>query len=98
MDSAAVDRKELQHAVRDAIGSLGEEDQAVVVLRGIEQLSNNKVAEILGVQASTITVRYQKALQRLRTALPVENGFARRSLPPATIWSRRARVSDPHRR
>lgn len=68
--STAAMRGELRAAVRDAIDGLSPEDHQVVVLRGIEQLSNNKVAEILGVQPSTATVRYQKALERLRSRLP----------------------------
>lgn len=68
--SQAVERGELRAAVREAIEALDPEDHRVLVLRGIEQLSNNKVAEILGVQPSTATERYQKALQRLRQQLP----------------------------
>jgi RNA polymerase sigma-70 factor, ECF subfamily len=68
--SAAVGRSEIQRSVRDAIDKLGTADRDVIVLRGIEQLSNNKVAEILGVQPSASTMRYQKALERMRAHLP----------------------------
>jgi RNA polymerase sigma-70 factor (ECF subfamily) len=68
--SACVGRAELQATVREAIEALSDDDRHVVVLRGIEQMSNNKVAEILGCQPSAATMRYQKALQRLRQKLP----------------------------
>jgi RNA polymerase sigma-70 factor, ECF subfamily len=68
--SAAIARGEQRESVRNAIDALEEGDRDVIVLRGIEQLSNNKVAEILGVQPSAVSMRYQKALQRLRGRLP----------------------------
>ena len=68
--SASVDRSELQAAVRNAIDALSQDDRDAIVLRGIEQMSNNKVAEILGLTPSAATMRYQKALERLRQKLP----------------------------
>jgi DNA-directed RNA polymerase specialized sigma24 family protein len=42
----------------------------VLLLRGIEQLPNKEVARLLGVDDATATRRYQKALERMRQALP----------------------------
>jgi len=42
----------------------------VVVLRGIEQLPNLRVAEMLGERPTTIAMRYRRALERLRAELP----------------------------
>ncbi len=68
--SQGVERIELQRAVRDALDRLEGRDREVVVLRGIEQLSNNKVAEVLGVQPSAVSMRYHSALEKLRRLLP----------------------------
>tara|TARA_R110002072_G_scaffold107517_1_gene233856 strand:- start:2711 stop:3460 length:750 start_codon:yes stop_codon:yes gene_type:complete len=68
--SASVGRGELQAVVHEAIETLSPGDRDVIVLRGIEQMSNNKVAEVLGVQPSAVTMRFQKALERLRQKLP----------------------------
>ena len=42
----------------------------MIVLRGIEQIANDQVAQLLGVTASAITRRYQRALEKLRRRLP----------------------------
>jgi RNA polymerase sigma factor (sigma-70 family) len=57
-------------AVQVALQQLPDEEREVIVLRGIEQLPNRDVARLLGVDDSAVTRRYQRALQRLRTALP----------------------------
>ena len=67
---AGAQRHETQRAVHEALQRLPDRDREILVLRGIEQMSNNKVAEILGVQPSAVTMRFQKALLRLREKLP----------------------------
>ena len=62
-------------AVQQAIDALAEDERRVLLLRGIEQLPNKEVARLLGVDDATVTRRYQKALERLRHALP-ESIFA----------------------
>jgi RNA polymerase sigma-70 factor (ECF subfamily) len=57
-------------ALRAALAELDEEDRELLVLRGIEQLPNESVAQLLGVTPSTATRRYQRALARLRARLP----------------------------
>jgi DNA-directed RNA polymerase specialized sigma24 family protein len=42
----------------------------VLVLRLIEQRSNVEIAKMLGVPRNTIAVRYRRALEKLRSALP----------------------------
>ena len=63
-------RAELSAAVHAAIDALPSGERDAVVLRGVEQLSNNKVAEILGIGPAAATMRFQKALEHLRRALP----------------------------
>lgn len=68
-------RRQRECAVQQAIDSLAEDDRRVLLLRGIEQLPNKEVARLLGVDDATVTRRYQKALERMRQALP-ESIFA----------------------
>lgn len=63
-------RRDHLDAVQAAIAALPREEQEVLVLRGIEQHGNGEVARMLGVEDSTVTRRYQKALTALRAALP----------------------------
>lgn len=63
-------RDEANSAIHRALAELPDEDRAVVVLRGIEQLANGSVARQLGLSDSAVTRRYQAALERLRHRLP----------------------------
>lgn len=53
-----------------AIRDLAAPDREVVVLRGIEQLTNEGTATLLGEKPSTVAMRYKRALEKLRNALP----------------------------
>jgi len=63
-------RGERQDAVRRAIERLPDADCQVVILRGIEQNSVQDIALMLNEKPNTITVRYRRALERLRAELP----------------------------
>lgn len=63
-------RRDRVDAVQAAIAALSREEQEVLVLRGIEQHGNGEVAQMLGLDDSSVTRRYQKALSALRAALP----------------------------
>lgn len=49
---------------------LDREYREVVVMRYIDDLSPREIAELLGVSANVISVRINRALQKLRTFLP----------------------------
>ncbi len=51
--------------------SLRPDEQEVLILRGIEQIPNEEVARKLGEQPSTVSMRYARAIAKLRSALPV---------------------------
>lgn len=63
-------RQERAQAVTDAIDQLDERDREVIILRGIEQLPLQTVAGLLGVTAEATSMRYSRALRRLRGQLP----------------------------
>jgi RNA polymerase sigma-70 factor (ECF subfamily) len=63
-------RQELLAEVATALERLDEIDREVLVLRHLEELSNNEVAEILGIDRFAASKRYLRALTRLRTMMP----------------------------
>lgn len=57
-------------AVRSAIDALDDDDRSLIVLRAIERNPISDIAVLLGEKPNTITVRYRRALDRLRARLP----------------------------
>ncbi len=64
-------REEMVTELRATLDELDEIDREVLVLRHLEELSNNEVAEILGIDKYAASKRYLRALERLRGAMPV---------------------------
>jgi RNA polymerase sigma-70 factor (ECF subfamily) len=64
-------RREMLQDLRDALTTLSEMDQEVLVLRHLEELSNTEVAQVLGIDRFAASKRYLRALERLRRVLPV---------------------------
>ena len=62
----AVVRDEEAALMRQALGLLREQDREVVMLRGYDDLSFREIGELLGVEENTATVRYVRALRRLK--------------------------------
>lgn len=63
-------RRELQSMVMACIEELDPLDREVLIVRGIEQLPNQSAAALLGLGPTAIAMRYRRALDRLRRALP----------------------------
>jgi RNA polymerase sigma-70 factor (ECF subfamily) len=77
--SHAAVRSEMLAELREAFDRMDPIDREVLALRHFEELGNNEVAAILGIQKSAASNRYVRALRRLRTQL---SKFApSRSLP-----------------
>ncbi len=66
--SAAI-RHELQRRLEIAISQLDDADREIVLMRHGEQLSNQEVASILGLTEAAASMRYLRAVRRLREAL-----------------------------
>lgn len=66
--SAAI-QHELQRRLDGAIANLDEDDREVILLRHRELLSNQQVAETLGLTEAAASMRYLRAIRRLRAAL-----------------------------
>lgn len=67
--AAAALRAELAVRLREAIDSLDAGDREVVLLRHFEQLSNQDVAQALGLSEAAASMRYLRAIRRLRARL-----------------------------
>ena len=74
--SRAAMRDEILNQLRAALDEMDELDREVLVLRHFEELSNNEVAEVLGIQKSAASNRYVRALKRLRTILDGSSLFS----------------------
>src|SRR5438034_7133137 len=62
-------QRELQRKLDAAIADLDEDDREIILLRHREQLSNQQVAEGLGLSEAAASMRYLRAVRRLRAAL-----------------------------
>ncbi len=67
--SQAAMRAEVATLLEDVLDKMDDLDREVLVLRHFEELTNNEVAEILGIQKSAASNRYVRALQRLKGIL-----------------------------
>lgn len=63
-------RSELNHRIREALSRLPANDREVLVLRGIEGLPVGRIAERLELNRTAVSMRYRRALERLRERLP----------------------------
>lgn len=62
-------RKERIQAVRLAISQLGDDHKRIIILRDIQGLSYDEVAEILGISLGTVKSRLSRARQALKENL-----------------------------
>lgn len=60
---------ELARRLSTAIGALSEDDRDIILMRHTEQLSNQEVASLLGLTEAAASMRYLRALRRLRLIL-----------------------------
>ena len=72
--ATAAIRHELQRRLDTAIQELDEDDREVILMRHGEQLSNQEVATALGLSEAAASMRYLRAVRRLRAVLLPEGG------------------------
>ena len=65
-------REEMLCSLNRALEDLDQIDREVLVLRHLEELSNDEVAQILDIDKYAASKRYLRALKRLRLAMPME--------------------------
>lgn len=71
---AAATWRELQRRFQAAIEHLDEADRNIVLMRHFEQLSNQEVAQALNLSDAAASMRYLRAMRRLRAMLGEASG------------------------
>lgn len=64
--SVAVQREEMMDLLQQAIAGMDPVDQEILALRHFEELTNSECAAVLGLQQKAASIRYVRALKRLR--------------------------------
>ncbi len=67
--AAAATQRELALHVESAISRLGNTDRDIILMRHYEQLSNSEIAASLGLTEPAASMRYLRAIRRLRELL-----------------------------
>ena len=67
--SRAAIRAELAHLLETAVESMDEIDREVLMLRHFEELTNREAAEVLGIEEKAASIRYVRAIRRLKHVL-----------------------------
>lgn len=67
--SRAVARSEMQRLLQEALNGMDPTDREVIALRHFEELSNDEVAEVLGLTRAAASKRHVRAMLRLKAVL-----------------------------
>jgi RNA polymerase sigma-70 factor (ECF subfamily) len=59
----------MEKRFQQAVESLADDDRDIILMRHFEQLSNQDVAKALGLTEAAASMRYLRALRRLRAVL-----------------------------
>lgn len=73
--SEALMRDERVDRLAQSLASLSELDREILTLRHFEDLSNKEVAQLLNIQQKAASIRYVRALKRLRACLEQDDQF-----------------------
>jgi RNA polymerase sigma-70 factor (ECF subfamily) len=66
---AVATQQEMVRAVEQAITKLPDQDCEIIIMRHFEQLSNQEIAQALGLSEPAASMRYLRAIKRLRVLL-----------------------------
>ena len=77
--SQAAIRAEMSHQIEQAMESMDPIDREVLALRHFEELRNGEVAEVLGIGEKAASIRYVRALERLKRILGGLSDFSPRA-------------------
>lgn len=73
--SQAAVRADMVSKVREALETMEPIDQEILALRHFEELTNSEVAEVLSIQQKAASIRYIRAIRRLKDVLAQLPGF-----------------------
>jgi len=66
---SAVARADRHALLRQVLHELSASDRQIILLRNFDDLSNSECADVLGIETKAASIRYVRALQRLKTKL-----------------------------
>lgn len=72
--AAAAIQNEMQRKFEAAIEEMDDQDQEIIVMRHFENLTNQEVAQVLGLTEPAASMRYLRAMRRLRKEFSPEEG------------------------
>jgi RNA polymerase sigma-70 factor (ECF subfamily) len=72
--ASAVIQREMERRLHQAIAALDDDDREVILMRHFEQLANQEVAGVLGLTEAAASMRYLRAMRRLRGLLQPGGG------------------------
>jgi RNA polymerase sigma-70 factor (ECF subfamily) len=67
--AAAATQRELAEQIESAVQLLRENDREIILMRHYEQLNNQEIAQSLGLTEPAASMRYLRALKRLREVI-----------------------------
>jgi len=73
--SQAAMREEMSRGLEQVLEEMDAIDREVLALRHFEELTNSEVAEVLGIQQKAASIRYVRAVRRLKVVLSQLSGF-----------------------
>lgn len=65
----------MQVKLQEVLNTMKSNDREILALRHFEELSNEEIAQVLGITKSSASKRYMRAIMRLREALEQIPGF-----------------------
>ena len=74
--SHAAMRAEVAEQLEKALETMNEIDREVLALRHFEELTNSEIAAVLGIEQKAASIRYVRAIKRLKDILAELPGFA----------------------
>lgn len=72
--AAAATQREIAGQVEQAIEKMNDQDREILIMRHYEHLSNLEVSQALNLSAPATSMRYLRAIRRLRQALQQDGG------------------------
>lgn len=72
--AAAAIQNELQRKFEEAVDEMDEIDKEIIVMRHFEKLTNQEVAQVLELSEPAASMRYLRAMRRLREKFSPEEG------------------------
>lgn len=73
--SQAALRSELSEQIDRALGAMSDVDREILALRHFEELTNTEAAQVLNMTVQAASMRYVRAISRLKTVLESIPGF-----------------------